>query len=71
MAKQTQEKDDNSFIVKLATFIVDRRNLFFLLFGIAVIFSLIAMNWTKVENDISAYLPDTTETRQGLTRMED
>ena len=29
------------------------------------------MNWTKVENDISAYLPDTTETRQGLTRMED
>lgn len=29
------------------------------------------MNWVKVENAMSAYLPKTTETRQGLDRMEE
>ena len=58
-------------MVKVATFIVDRRNLFFLLFGIAIIFSVVAMNWVEVENDLSAFLPGTTETRQGLDLMEE
>lgn len=58
-------------MIKVATFIVDRRNLFFLLFGIAIIFSLVSMNWVEVENAMSAYLPGTTETRQGLDRMEE
>ncbi len=65
------KKEDAGFMVKVATFIVDRRNLFFLLFGIAIIFSVIAMNWVSVENALSAYLPDTTETSQGLDRMEE
>ncbi len=68
---QKKNGDDGSFMLKAATFIVDRRNLFFLLFGIALIFSLASMNWTKVENALSAYLPDTTETSQGLDRMEE
>ncbi len=68
---QKKNGDDGSFMLKAATFIVDRRNLFFLLFGIALIFSLVSMNWTKVENALSAYLPDTTETSQGLDRMEE
>ncbi len=52
---------------KLASFIVDKRNLFFLLYIFALIFSVIATGWVKVEDDITTYLPDTTETRQGLT----
>ena len=56
---------------KLAAFIVDKRNLFFLLYIFALIFSIIASGWVKVENDITTYLPDTTETRQGLTVMND
>ncbi|MBQ5332274.1 MAG: MMPL family transporter [Oscillospiraceae bacterium] len=56
---------------KLATFIVDKRNLIFLLWAFALIFSVFASSWVKVENDITAYLPDTTETRQGLTLMEE
>ena len=60
-----------SAMVRVATFIVDRRNLFFLLFGIAIIFCLIAANWVKVENALSAYLPKTSETAQGLDRMEE
>ena len=29
------------------------------------------MNWVKVENDVSEYLPDTTETKQGLNLMSE
>ncbi len=71
MSKKMKEKDDASFMVKVATFIVDKRNLFFLIFGIAIIFSLVSSNWVKVENALSAYLPDSTETSKGLSRMED
>ncbi len=54
---------------KLATFIVDKRNLFFLLYIFALIFCFFSTNWVKVENDITTYLPEETETRQGLTIM--
>lgn len=70
-AKPGKNKEDGGTMIKVATFIVDRRNLFFLLFGIALIFSVVSMNWVKVENAMSAYLPKTTETRQGLDRMEE
>ena len=69
--RQKNSKEESGFMLKAATFIVDRRNLFFLLFGIALIFSVVSMNWVKVENAMSAYLPNTTETRQGLDRMEE
>ena len=71
MSKKMKEKDDAGFMVKVATFIVDKRNLFFLIFGIAIIFSLVSSSWVKVENALSAYLPDSTETSKGLSRMED
>ena len=62
MSKKEKEslEQDGNFMIKVATFIVDRRNLFFLLFGILIIFSVVAMGWVKVENSLSAYLPDTT-----------
>lgn len=72
MGKDKSKEDSNeNFMIKIATFVVDRRNLFFLIFGIAIIFSLVASNWVKVENSMSAYLPSTTETSKGLTVMED
>lgn len=70
MSKKMKEKDDAGFMVKVATFIVDKRNLFFLIFGIAIIFLLVSSSWVKVENALSAYLPDSTETSKGLSRME-
>lgn len=70
MGKTKEEKQDETFMVKVATFIVDRRNLFFLLFILMILFSVVSMNWVKVENALSAYLPETTETRQGLDLME-
>ena len=65
------EKPKGNGMEKLAAFIVDKRNLFFLLYIFALIFCAIATSWVKVEDDITTYLPDTTETRQGLTVMND
>lgn len=67
---QTNEENKPSAMEKLATFIVDKRNLFFLLYIFAIIFCCFSTGWVEVENDITTYLPDTTETRQGLTIMD-
>ena len=57
--------------MKMATFIVEKRNLFFLLYVFAIIFCLFSMSWVQVENDVTTYLSDDTETKQGLTVMND
>ena len=59
------------FMRKAATFIVDKRGLIFLLYVFALIFSVIAMGWVQVENDVTTYLPEHTETRQGLVAMNE
>lgn len=58
-------------MLKIASFIVDKRMLFFLIYIIALIFSIFAKNWVQVENDLSAYLSGDTETRRGLDLMEE
>lgn len=64
-------KNNNQAMLKICGFIVDKRNLFFLLFGLLIIFSAISRNWVGVENSMAHYLPGTTETRQGLDLMEE
>ena len=71
MANEKDGKEENGGMKKVAAFIVDKRNLFFLLYVVALVFSLFSRNWVEVENDITTYLPDDTETRQGLTVMND
>ena len=65
------EQSSAGFMLKICGFIVDKRNLFFLLFGILLIFSAVSRNWVKVENSMSFYLPQQTETKQGLDLMEE
>lgn len=65
------EKSGDNFMIKLATIIVDKRNLIFLIFIISIVFCLISANWVKVENSMAAYLSDKTETTQGLNLMEE
>ena len=65
------EQKTGGFLEKLSAFIVDKRNLFFLLYIFAFIFCLFSMNWVQVENDVTTYLPDDTETRQGLVAMNE
>lgn len=65
------KKESGGFIEKIATLIVDKRHLFFLLYIFAFIFCIFSMNWVQVENDVTTYLSDDTETRQGLTAMNE
>ena len=58
-----------TFMEKLAASIVDRRGVIFLLFAIALIFCAVSRGWVRVNDDLTAYLPETTETRQGLDLM--
>ena len=55
---------------QIAAFIVDKRNLLFLMYILAIVFCFFSMRWVDVENDITAYLSEDTETRQGLTVMD-
>ncbi len=61
----------NNAMLKICAFIVDKRNLFFLIYGILCIFAAISRNWVSVENQLSEYLPVTSETWQGLKLMDD
>ena len=55
---------------RLAAFIVDKRKAFYLLYIGVAIFCVFASGWVEVNDDLTSYLPETTETRQGLTAME-
>ena len=66
-----EEAKGQGFIRKICAFIVDKRNLFFLLFALLAIFSAFSRNWVRVENSLSYYLPDTTETKKGIDLMAD
>lgn len=65
------QKKKQSPIEKVAAIIVDKRKAFYLFYIIAAIFCAIATGWTQVNNDLTSYLPDTTETRMGLTLMDE
>lgn len=64
-------KEKPSFFVRLATWIVDKRNLFFLIYIVALLFCLVAKGWVSINNEVTDYLSEDTETRQGLDIMED
>nr|WP_297708343.1 MMPL family transporter [uncultured Butyrivibrio sp.] len=64
-------KGGSSFMLKICAFIVDKRNLFFLIYAILAIFSAVSRNWVGVENQLSEYLPATSETRLGLDLMKE
>ncbi|HBK85493.1 MAG TPA: RND transporter, partial [Firmicutes bacterium] len=58
-------------LARIARVIVDRRNLLFLFYVIAVAFSAFSMQWVDVENDITCYLDEDSKTRQGITVMNE
>ena len=65
-----REKNSETFMTKLARFIVDKRKAFYLIFIAAFLFSAASVNKVQVNNDITTYLPSDTETRRGLTIMD-
>ena len=64
--KTQTQKTGASFLEKLSTVIVDKRNLVFLIVIILLVFSAFSRNWVEVESDLTAYLPETSQTKQAL-----
>ena len=64
-----KDNSRRSPVDRVATFVVDKRNLLFLLYIFVFVFCIIAMGWTLVENDVTKYLPEGTETRLGIDAM--
>ena len=70
MSQEPKNKEEG-FMYKFASFIVDKRNLIFLIVAIGLVFSVFSRSWVQVENQLSAYLPKESETYKGLHLMED
>lgn len=69
--EEKQEKKKGNFWLTLATFIVDKRKAIEILFVFAIIYSVLSVNKVQVNQDITSYLPAESETRRGLTVMEE
>jgi len=67
MAQKPKEK--GSSFQSISRIIVEKRTLFFLLYVFAILFSIASMNWVHVENDVTSYLSEESEIRQGLEAM--
>ena len=66
-----EQKQPRNIFRSFAKFVVDKRNMFFLLYIIAAVFCAFSMGWVNVENDVTKYLPADSETRQGVTAMNE
>ncbi len=56
---------------QIAAFIVDKRKAFYLLYIGLAVFCAFANGWVTVNDDLTSYLPAETETRRGLTVMDE
>ena len=65
-----KDREKTGFMVKVATFIVDRRNVIIAFFLAAAAFCAFSRNWVQVNDSLIDYLPETTETRQGVELMD-
>ena len=71
MNRNTAEQSEKqSPMERVSAFIVDKRKAFYLMYIGIAIFCVFSSNWVEVNDDLTSYLPDTTETRQGLTIMD-
>lgn len=65
------ESKSKKSLYEVAKFIVCKRNLFFFLFTLACVFGVFGMQWTEVEQELTAYLDENTNTSIGLDLMEE
>ena len=68
--KKTQTKNGNQ-IHRFAEIIVDKRNIVFIAVAICIIFSLFSMGWVEVENDLTSFLPEKSDSKAGVDIMMD
>ena len=58
-----------SFMHKVSEFIVDKRSFIFLVVIIGIIFSFFSIGWVRVQNDLTAFLPDKSDSKAGVDVM--
>lgn len=71
MSAEAMNSAKPSAMEKISAFIVDKRKAFYLLYIGFAIFCVFSSGWVKVNDDLTSYLPESTETRRGLTIMEE
>lgn len=69
--KEQEEKKKGNLWLTVATFIVNKRKATEILFVLAIIYSVLCINKVQVNQDITSYLPADSETRQGLSIMDE
>ena len=69
--RSTDSSEKQSPLERVAAFIVDKRKAFYLIYIGVAIFCVFSSGWVAVNDDLTSYLPDTTETRRGLTVMDE
>lgn len=69
--KTNSGEEKQTPLERISAFIVDKRKAFYLFYIGIAIFCVFSGGWVNVNDDLTSYLPATTETRQGLTIMED
>lgn len=63
-------KEKQTTVEKISAFIVDKRKGFYFIYILLIVFSVFSSGWVKVNNDITDYLSEDTETKRGLDIME-
>lgn len=64
------KKNKLQLLEHMSRIIVDRRNLLFLFYAIAIIFCFFSMRWVNVENDITYYLSEDSKTLKGIKVLD-
>ena len=69
--KEQEKKKKGNLWLTVATFIVNKRKAIEILFVLAIIYSVLCINKVQVNQNITSYLPADSETRQGLSIMDE
>lgn len=69
--KEQEKKKKGNLWLTVATFIVNKRKAIEILFVLAIIYSVLCINKVQVNQDITSYLPADSETRRGLSIMDE
>lgn len=71
MKKQPQNSLKRNPLLGVASGVVRARFIIFAVFALAAVYCILSIGRVRVNSDITAFLPPDTETRKGLTVMED
>lgn len=68
---KNKKEGQNSFMHRLSEAIVDKRYWIFAVVAGLIVFSLFSMSWVEVENDLTSFLPDKSDSKAGVDIMMD